>query len=66
MRSFRWCTSHQISLGDQMKNVMGGEFNMCGKRIDAYKVLWGELMEGDYFEDPGVDGRIIFRWILKT
>jgi hypothetical protein len=37
-----------------------------GRRIDAYKVLWGYLMEGDYLEDLGVDGRIIFRWILKT
>jgi len=25
---------------------------------------WGKLRERDYFEDPGVDGRIIIRWIF--
>jgi len=23
------------------------------------------MREGDYFEDPGVDGRIILNWIFK-
>jgi len=36
------------------------------KRIDAYKVLWGDLKVRDYSEDLGVDGMIIFRWISKT
>jgi hypothetical protein len=27
---------------------------------------WGDLREGDHFEDPGLDETIILKWILKT
>ena len=26
---------------------------------------WGNLRERDYLEDPGVDRRIILRWIVR-
>jgi hypothetical protein len=26
---------------------------------------WGDLREGDHFKDPGIDGRIILKWIFK-
>jgi hypothetical protein len=29
------------------------------------RFLWGKFRERDHFEDPGVVGRIILKWIFK-
>jgi hypothetical protein len=35
-------------------------------RGEVYKGFWwGNLRERDHLEAPGVDGRIILRWIFK-
>ena len=26
---------------------------------------WGDMREGDHLENPGVDGRIISKWIFR-
>ena len=32
----------------------------------VYTEFWfGNLRESDYLQDPGVDGRLILRWIFK-
>ena len=37
------------------------------ERGEAYTGFWwGNLRERDHFGDPGVDGRIILRWLFKN
>jgi hypothetical protein len=33
---------------------------------DVYRILVGNLRERDHLGEPGVDGRIILRWIFKN
>jgi hypothetical protein len=40
-------------------------FNICMVHIADTEFWWRDLREGDHFEDPGVDGRIILKWIFK-
>jgi len=43
---------------------MGRACSTCGKVEEYTRFWWGNLREGDNFGDPGVDGRIILRWIF--
>ena len=44
---------------------MGGACSTYGGRGEVYTGLWyGTLRKRDQLEDPGVDGRIILRWIF--
>jgi hypothetical protein len=36
-----------------------------GDRRDVHRVLVGILGERDNFGDPGLDGRIILRWMFR-
>jgi hypothetical protein len=42
-----------------------GHVARMGEKKDVYRVWWGNLKERDHLEDPGVDGRIILRWIFR-
>ena len=44
---------------------MGGTCSGMGNWKDVYRVLVGNLMEGDHLGDPGIDGKIILRWIFR-
>jgi hypothetical protein len=42
-----------------------GHVARIGKREVHTGFWWGDLREGDHLGDPGVDGAIILKWILK-
>jgi len=42
-----------------------GHVACMGERRGASRVLVGKLEGKDHLEDPGVDGRIILRWIFR-
>jgi hypothetical protein len=44
---------------------MGGTCSAYGERKGVYRGLKGQLKERDHLGDPGVDGKIILRWILR-
>jgi len=42
-----------------------GHVARMGERRGVYRVLVRKLRERDHLGDPGVDGRIILRWIFS-
>jgi hypothetical protein len=36
-----------------------------GEKRGVYRILVVDLKERDYLGDPGIDGRMILKWILK-
>jgi hypothetical protein len=45
---------------------MGGACSTYGGKREVHTGFWwGDLRQGDYLGDSGVDGRIILKWIFK-
>ena len=42
-----------------------GHVARVGEWKGAYRAWWGNLRERDHLGDPGLDGRIILRWIFR-
>jgi hypothetical protein len=54
-------------LGDQIKkNEMGRACSTYGGEEEYSGFWWGNPRERVQLEDPGVDGRIILRWIFRN
>jgi hypothetical protein len=52
-------------LGDKIeKNEMGGVCSAYGAEMYT-GFWWGNLRERDHLGDPGIDERIILRWIFR-
>jgi hypothetical protein len=53
-------------MGDKIeKNEMGGACGTWGRGEECTGFWWGNLKERDHWGDPGVDRRIILRWIFR-
>jgi hypothetical protein len=62
---FRLYSSPVIE-GDKIeKNEMGGECSADGEGRGCTGFWWGNPRERDHWGDPGVDARIIVRWIFR-
>jgi hypothetical protein len=54
---------------EEVNNVHCSSILMPSQRINIggslYRVWWGNLRERDEWGGPGVDGRIILKWIFR-
>jgi hypothetical protein len=66
MRSLMIGTLTKYRSGDQIeKNEMGGACSTYGEGEACIGFWWGNLRDRAYWGDPGVDGRIILKWIFS-
>ena len=62
---------HPLSaIRDCLFNIFAATFHIGGRSSirnlrTRYTVVTGNLRERDHLGDPGVDGRIILRWIFR-
>jgi len=60
-----YCSPNVVRVIKLRRATWAGHVARMGQWRGVYWVWWGNLYEGDHFEDSGVDWRIILRWIFR-
>jgi len=60
-----YCSPNNIWVIKSRRMRWAGHVACMGRGEVHTGFWWGKLRERDHLEDPGVDGRIILRWIFR-
>ena len=68
MSSFMIRTPHQIFLGRSNQEEWDGRgmWHVWGIGEMPAGFWWGNVMEGDYLKNLGLDGKIILKWMFNN
>jgi len=60
-----YCSTNIVRMIKSRRMRWAGHVALMGRGEACTGFWWGNLEEGDHLGDPGVDGRIILRWIFR-
>ena len=60
-----YCSPNIVQVIKWSRMKWAGHVARMGEGRGVYRVLVGNMRERDHWGDPGVDGRIILKWIFK-
>jgi hypothetical protein len=60
-----YCSPNMVRVIKSRIMRWAGHVDRMGQGRGVYRDLWGNVKERDHWGDPGIDGRIILRWIFK-
>jgi len=58
-----YCSPNIVQAIESRRMRWAGNVARMGERREEF--WWGNLRKRDHLEDPGVNGRIILRWIFR-
>jgi hypothetical protein len=58
-----YCSPHIERVIKSKRKIWAGHVARMGEACTGF--WWGNLRQRDHLRDPGVDGRIILRWIFR-
>jgi len=61
----QYCSPNIVRVKKSRKIRWAGHVARMGERRGVYRVLVGKPEGKNHLEDPGIDGRIILKWILS-